>query len=144
VSAPAHIQELCDWLEQHGAVVTSLSYGGKHGRIYFDHQGRSQFYVVGMTPSDWRAQLNAKSDLRHMLGLVEPVKRVGKRREKIRRGRNGGEPIPPVPTITGGPDWQAPLSKHPGYMRYLKAREHELWLQFWRGCMAAVGARSLL
>lgn len=136
-----HIQELCDWLGEHGATVTSVEHGGKHVRIYFDHADRSQFYVAGWTPSDWRAQANAIRDLRHMLGLVETERRIGERRQ--RRARTKKAERIEAPTITGGKDWRAGLYAHP-LAKPTPAEINAAWLAFWRNCMASVGARSRL
>lgn len=44
-----------------------IEHGGKHIRVLWEYQGRERMYVTGNTPSDWRAPLNVRSDVRRML-----------------------------------------------------------------------------
>jgi Rha family phage regulatory protein len=42
-------------------------HGGKHIQVVWSHNGKERRYITGNTPSDWRAPLNVKSDVRRML-----------------------------------------------------------------------------
>lgn len=40
---------------------------GKHVAVVWDHDGKERSYFTAKTPSDWRAPLNARSDIRKIL-----------------------------------------------------------------------------
>lgn len=44
-----------------------VEHGGKHIRILWECRGQSRMYVTASTPSDRRAHLNVRSDIRRML-----------------------------------------------------------------------------
>lgn len=95
-----HLQAVLDEFARCGAVVTRLENGGKHPRVYFRIGGRVRFYVVPNTPSDRRAWLNARSQIRGLCGYVPPAKTPKTKRRKQRR-----ETMPALPKrITPGPD----------------------------------------
>lgn len=139
-----HLREIKDWLEEHGAAGVRVEQGGKHPRVIFRFEGQERFYVTAGTPGDRSCGLdNTRSDLRHMLGLVPAIKRVGRRR--TRRHRAAPQVIrPETITITPGRDWTAPLQQHPLMPEVLHLRLDVAWRQLWRDCMASVGGESLL
>lgn len=84
-----------DELTAHGAIILRVEHGGKHPRIVFRHKGRERFYVVPGSASDRRAHLNARRDIRHMLG----VKRQTNKNPDRKRKQRTGKPLL-VPTLT--------------------------------------------
>lgn len=55
-------------------ITPAVEQGRKHIKVMWQHNGHDRMYVTGNSPSDWRAPLNVRSDIRRMLkadGLVE-------------------------------------------------------------------------
>lgn len=99
-----HAEPLLDMLSEAG-FGHRIEHGGRHPRIVIDCGNVTRFYVIPGSPSDRRSNLNARSDLRRMLGIERPRKRA-------RRARKAKAEKPVVlecPPITPGRDWQAPL-----------------------------------
>lgn len=69
--------ELDQMLAERSAEVVEI---GKHIKIRVPEA--SDLLVVPSTPSDWRAEKNQMTALRHILGIVKTVATVGERREK--------------------------------------------------------------
>lgn len=45
--------------------------GGKHVRIIFFYKGEKIIYIAGGSPSDWRANLKLKCDLKRMMRAID-------------------------------------------------------------------------
>jgi hypothetical protein len=81
-----HIKTILAFLRENGAADIRIEHGGKHPHIRWVSDGRPHLYVTSATLSDRRrATKKALSNLRHMLGLIRPVKRIGERRSKRHR-----------------------------------------------------------
>lgn len=103
-----HHRRIIDWLTAEGATDILLDPRRRHTHIHFAWLGDAKRYVTSSMPCDSRtATLNALTDLRHMLGLTEPVKRAGMRRQVRRRERE--RPVSAAPALTAGPDWRNAL-----------------------------------
>jgi len=95
------------FLDEAGATYSWSFTGGDHRRLTVELNGRRCIQIVAKTPSDPRGALNTIQDLRHQLGLVQTVKRVGTRRTYRKRA------VPPpleMPSITERPDPLAALA----------------------------------
>ena len=53
-------------LKLHGITPTLMN-GGKHNKILWEAEGNKRVYVAPITPSDFRARLNARAEVRRML-----------------------------------------------------------------------------
>lgn len=97
-----HIDTLLTFLRDQGATDIRVEMGGKHPHIYWTWRGEAQKYITAGSLSDWRGTNNALSDLRHKLGIIKTVKRVGERRERRERICRA-ETAPPALTALGDP-----------------------------------------
>lgn len=61
-----HVSEVIDFLEKSGATIRSVE-RTKHIKIKFDYAGKAMTTIVSASPSDWRAGLNKRSEIRAML-----------------------------------------------------------------------------
>lgn len=130
-------------LTKAGACDVQIVQGGKHPRVSYVWNGNSGFYVFSGTPSDSRrGTKNAVCELRKILGLTEPVKRIGARRS--RKLHSDSRPVPMPHTITPIPAWQDALIRHEFVRPLLGARIDEAWKRFWIDCMRAAGGESML
>jgi hypothetical protein len=48
-------------------ITPEIKQAKKHIRIYWHRNGRRHSYTVPLSPSDWRASLNSRSDIRRIL-----------------------------------------------------------------------------
>lgn len=108
-----HAWDIGAWLKEVGCTNVRIQRGARHPRIYYTWDGREQFYVIAGTPGDHRSIPNAISDLRHKLGLVPAVKRVGERKHTAAPAPTKKELIPSTPLVTLGAAWQDLLQCHP-------------------------------
>lgn len=60
-------EQLRKIVEQEGATFIEVEMRQKHPRIHMEYQGRRLRAVVSATPSDHRAFLNIKTQIRHIL-----------------------------------------------------------------------------
>lgn len=102
----AEIEAAIDELTKYGAVIKEVSTGGKHGRVVYVYKGSERFIVTCLSGSDWRGPMNARADVRHMLG-IERGKKVGKRRQRKDSCRR--DVAAPPDRITPGKDAFAAL-----------------------------------
>lgn len=128
-----HARIVCDFLRSVGAENVRLGRGGKHPRVLFEWKGEERFHTMPGTPGDTiRGPKNAIAELRHDLGLTEPVKRVGERR--VRKDR-ASKPVAARPVLSSLHDGLAALSSHAAFRTVLKHRESEAWRAWWRAFM---------
>lgn len=130
-----HHRDIRDFLRSQGAEEVRFEHKGKHPKVRFAWKGEARFYVLPGTPGDTlRGAANAISDIRHMLGLVSPEKRVGERRTRRAKASRTSAQCPVLTPLAEG---LAKLRTHP-------MRLDGLWLALWRDCMASVGGESRL
>lgn len=137
-------RDILAWLGQVGAEDARIIQGaGKHPRVVFSWRGEERWSSISLTPSDRRSAANQISALRHQLGLVGEVKRVGARRAHHRPGRSS---VVALPTLSAGAlsDWRDGLAQHPAAVASLRARADAAWLAWWRELLRSVGGRSLI
>ena len=58
---------LTAFLEKEGAQDIKVVPGGRHNKLQFAINGKTQFFVLSGTPSDHRSILNARSQLRRQI-----------------------------------------------------------------------------
>ena len=134
---------ICDFLRKSGATNVGVEHGKKHPRIIYMWHGRQSFYVIPGTPGDsLRGHKQAISDLRHILGIVKPVKRIGAKRARAPVKKSPG-PSAECPLLTTIPDWHDHLVARM-QPEMLATLADIAWRQFWRDCMKKAGGVSLL
>lgn len=138
----SHIDEVVSWLKARGASEIGLEHHSKHPKILFTWREKQQFYVIAWTPGDRRRCVDqAISNLRHQMGIVQRVKRVGERR--VRRSR---APLIQVhlPTLSVGGDGMQAILHHPVAHGHLPEILDLAWKDWWRARMRAAGMESRL
>lgn len=139
------IEECSKFLISVGASDIHITKGGKHPRINFTYQEKTQFYVVPGTPSDsYSGMENCLSGLRHFLGLIKPEKRVGERRRKkitIKAEKQIG-----ILSETSHPceDWRKKLEYSSLGLAALPYRADRAWIEWWKMICLQNGHVSLL
>jgi hypothetical protein len=61
------LRELVGCLEANGATGIDIWRGGKHWRVRFNHSGRTLTATCAVSPSDYRAQLKARAQIKRVL-----------------------------------------------------------------------------
>lgn len=67
-------KELLSVLAEIGVTSSEVSFeetGGKHVKIVFFYKGKRIIYIAGGSPSDWRANLKLKCDLKRMMRAID-------------------------------------------------------------------------
>jgi len=95
-----YLSALVRELKSHGVTQYEVKKGRKHRRLIFTFQGREMFYVMPSTSSDFRAPLNAQSDLRRLMGVERVITKSASPRPRKRRL----EAEPECPCLTVRPD----------------------------------------
>lgn len=109
-----HHEAIAAFLREH-SVAYEVEHGGKHVKYRFP-DGRC--FTTASTPSDWRATMNALTDLRRMLGIRRVIvhsAHAPRKRNKVR--------VLEMPSVTVMPDpWER--------LRWLKERmEPMTWFE---------------
>ena len=102
------VEAVTDELQKHGATEIEYATAKRgHPRIWFTWAGERRWIVLPGSTSDRRAHLNARSEVRKILGVQGEVRRESNGTPKVKRSR-APKPDPECPTITPGPDpWAA-------------------------------------
>lgn len=69
MSTQSWIRSICDLLDSMG-VQYAFEIGRKHIRLQVRANGQTAFVTCSVSPSDRKALLNVRRDVRHALGLV--------------------------------------------------------------------------
>lgn len=88
-------------LATHGVTEYDIEDGRKHRKLRFIFGGKPILYVMPKSPSDWRASLNAVSDLRRIMGVDRLVVKNAERRANPKARA--------APRDTAGPDSFTPM-----------------------------------
>lgn len=102
--ATEYAVELIGVLAEAGIDEYRVEQGKTHRKLVFRRNGRKTTYFMPSSPSDVRGLLNAKSDLRAMVGRRKKKRKV---REKVRKVRVE-RPVS-LPRLTPTPDWHEDL-----------------------------------
>jgi hypothetical protein len=134
------IEECTKLLTSVGASDIHVTKGGKHPRVNFTYQDKTQFYVVPGTPSDsYSGTENCLSGLRHFLGLIKPEKRVGERRKKRNTVKVEKKiDLPDLKTIQGE-DWREKLEHSNLGIAALPYRADRAWIEWFREILLRQG-----
>lgn len=114
-----------DEARKHGATDIAAVMGGKHIKVYFTFAGKRQFTTHPQSGSDWRAPMNARRDVRRLLGVERQIVK-GKKGRK----RNVAPPrMTDAPALTPGRDCRDQFK-----MAYLmRLPIDDVWRLWWDG-----------
>lgn len=62
----ACVDALVETLAEHGLAPSEII-TGKHVKIRFEIKGHKHQYVTGVSPSDWRAPMKVRADIRRLI-----------------------------------------------------------------------------
>jgi hypothetical protein len=124
-------------LAAHGVAEYQIDDGRKHKKLRFSWQGKDVLYVMPKSPSDWRASMNAVSDLRRLMGVDRLVVKNAERRAAP-RSRAASKAPPPPESLTLARDGLSTLARY-GENRALQDRIDLACyrLSFFKGTFAA-------
>jgi hypothetical protein len=66
-----YIDTMTRELARHGVTRWRIDRKRRHPRLEFEWNGQKIIYVMPSSSSDWRGVLNARSDLRRILGATQ-------------------------------------------------------------------------
>lgn len=140
-----YVDRVLAYLHSVGATEIRIEHGGKHHRVVFSWKGQEMFHILaGSTGDTLRGFKKAISDLRHMLGLVAPTKRVGARRSRKRRAAVSKATALPVLAKAPPQNWHDDLTAHPILVARLPQRATAAWTAWWVEFTAQRGWESRL
>lgn len=98
-----YAKEIIAELDRHG-IPARFEHSSKHARIYFEREGKEQFYVIPTSPSDsFRGLANALSEVRRLAG-IRKAKTPSAPRSKRRPSKRIKMTIVEAPAVTPGAD----------------------------------------
>lgn len=134
-----HVDAVIDELQKHGATVLRTVMGGVHPRVYFrSANGKEGFIVTAGSGSDRRGPLNARQDVRRVLGVQrEKIVAVPKAKPVRRPQAQSAKLVAPKITAKADP-WRGLLAA-PSIAPLLPGMLDRAWARLFGECLRAVG-----